>query len=36
MTIGIVLVAFLAARIAGTCSDDKDIDLELHDFGYDA
>ena len=30
------MVAFLAARIAGTCSDDKDIDLELHEFGYEA
>ena len=32
MTIGIVLVACFAARIAGRY-EDKDIDLELHEFG---
>ncbi len=36
MTMGIVLVACLAARIAGVSPHDKDIDLELHEFGYKA
>ena len=36
MTMGIVLVACLAARIAGMRSQDKDIDLELHEFGHKA
>ncbi len=36
MTMGIVLVACLAARIAARSSRDKDIDLELHEFGHEA
>ena len=36
MTMGIVLVACLAARIADEVYDDKDIDLELHEFGHKA
>ena len=36
MTMGIVLVACLAARIADGIVDDKDIDLELHEFGHKA
>ena len=34
MTIGIVLVACLAARRVDPVRDDKDIDLELHEFGH--
>ena len=36
MTMGIVLVACLAARIAGRGTSDKHIDLELHEFGHEA
>ena len=36
MTMGIVLVACLAARIAGRFGADKHIDLELHEFGHKA
>ena len=36
MTMGIVLVACLAARIADEGWDDKDIDLELHEFVHEA
>ena len=35
MTIGIVLVACLASRIAINGASDKDIDLELYQFGYE-
>ena len=36
MTMGIVLVACLAARIAAVDLEDKHIDLELHEFGHKA
>ena len=36
MTMGIVLVACLAARIAAGSCKDKHIDLELHEFGHKA
>ena len=36
MTMGIVLVACLAARIDGRDYDDKDIDFELHKFVHEA
>ena len=36
MTIGIVLVACLAARIPGKVAEDKDVDLKLHEFGNEA
>ena len=36
MTMGIVLVACLASRIAGGAMDDKNIHLELHEFGHEA
>ena len=36
MTMGIVLVACLASWIAAGRSNDKHIDLELHEFGHEA
>ena len=36
MTMGIVLVAFLAARIGKVDVSDKHINLELHEFGHKA
>jgi hypothetical protein len=35
MTIGIVFVACLAARIAGKTSEHEDINVELHEFGHE-
>src|SRR5262245_36361556 len=36
MTMGIVLVACLAARIVAKFPPDKHIDIELHEFGHKA